>query len=330
MVNILTLCFAFGEELPRQALETISAARLVAGKMLDGRVQTLLIGPEADRFINSLIHYGIDELFVVANSHYQPQETAPILKVIEKFVRGRSPDVILLPHDNLGSEIGARLAYRLKASISSDCTGFKVENGILHWQKPVYGGKALAYMVSGDGLRLATIRPRAFELLPPDEGRHSKLERIEVEADMPSPIVLVETIREEMEGVSLDQAQVVVSGGRGMGSAEGFVVLEELAKVLGAAVGGSRPAADLGWIPHSRLLGQTGKIAAPDLYLAVGISGAPQHMAGAGASKTIVAINKDADAPIFKIAHLGIVDEWQNVIPALTEACREIGDEGIG
>ncbi|MFZ0546265.1 MAG: electron transfer flavoprotein subunit alpha/FixB family protein, partial [Candidatus Promineifilaceae bacterium] len=260
MVNILTLCFAFGEELPRQALETISAARLVAGQMPDGRVQTLLIGPEADRYTNGLIHHGIDELFVVANNHYRPQETAPILKVIENFVRERPSDIILLPHDNLGSEIGARLAYRLKASISSDCTGFKVENGILDWQKPVYGGKALAYMASGDGLHVATIRPRAFELLSPDERCQSKVVRIEVEADVLSPVVLVETIQEEVEGISLDQAQIIVSGGRGMGSAEGFVVLEELAEVLGAAVGGSRPAADLGWIPHSRLLGQTGKI----------------------------------------------------------------------
>ena len=151
---------------------------------------------------------------------------------------------------------------------------------------------------------------------------------MEVDVDsISSPVLLVERTREEMEGISLDQAQIIVSGGRGMEDEEGFSVLERLAETLGAAVGGSRPAADLGWVPHSRLVGQTGKIVAPNLYIAVAISGAPQHMAGAGSSNTIVAINKDEDAPIFKVAHVGVVDEWQNVIPALTTACKEMLNE---
>jgi electron transfer flavoprotein alpha subunit len=146
-----------------------------------------------------------------------------------------------------------------------------------------------------------------------------------VDADaISSPVTLIEKIQQAEEGVSLDQAQIVVSGGRGMGGPEGFVVLDKLAKILGAAVAGSRVAADAGWVPHSRLVGQTGKIVAPRLYIAVGISGAPQHMAGAGSSKTIVAINKDEDAPIFKAAHVGLVAEWQQVIGAFTEACKKL------
>ncbi len=247
-----------------------------------------------------------------------------IIDTIDRFLADQDPTVILLAHDNLGSEIGPRLAYRLKTDIVTDCIGFKVEGSVIHWLKPVYGGKALAYIVSNSAPQLATFRARAFEPLSPDEAFSGTVKTFDIALDADSPIKLVEIIEQEEEGISLDQAQVVVSGGRGIGSPEGFEKLEELAEVLGGAVGGSRPAADLGWIPHSHLIGQTGKIAAPDLYLAIGISGAPQHMAGAGASKTIVAINKDPDAPIFKVAHLGLVDEWQNVIPTLTKACREI------
>ena len=136
---------------------------------------------------------------------------------------------------------------------------------------------------------------------------------------------LVDQIVEEEEygGLSLDQADIIVSGGRGIVGEEGFAKLRELADVLGAAVGGSRPAADLGWVPHSHLVGQTGKIVAPNLYLAVAISGAPQHMSGAGPSRTIVAINKDKDAPIFRVAHIGVVDEWENVIPAMIEELKK-------
>jgi len=247
-----------------------------------------------------------------------------IVDTIEKYIEEKAPGVILLAHDSLGSEIGPGLAYRLKIDIVTDCTGFKVENSAIHWLKPVYGGKALSYIVSNSSPQLATFRARAFETLPPDEASSGIVKTFDVTLDQDSPIKLIEIVQQVEEGISLDQAPVVVSGGRGIGSPEGFDKLEELAEVLGGAVGGSRPAADLGWIPHSRLIGQTGKIAAPDLYLAIGISGAPQHMAGAGGSKTIVAINKDPDAPIFKIAHLGLVDEWQNIIPTLTKACREI------
>ncbi|HEX6387069.1 MAG TPA: electron transfer flavoprotein subunit alpha/FixB family protein [Anaerolineae bacterium] len=328
MVNILTFCFASGEELPRAALEIIAAARRLIREVPGGRVQTLLIGPDVDVHVNTLIHRGADQLFVASHGRLQAYHVTPILKVFERLVRQLSPAVILLPHDNLGSEVGPRLAYRLDADIVTDCLGFKIEGDAIYWLKPIYGGKAMATIVCSSLPQLATFRARAFEPLPADEARQGTVETIALNLENPSSIALVDTIRDQTEGISLDQAQVVVAGGRGMGSAEGFGALAELAQVLGAAVGGSRPAADLGWIPHSRLLGQTGKIVAPDLYIAVGISGAPQHMAGAGASRTIVAINKDPDAPIFQVAHLGVVDEWQNIIPALTAACRELSDEG--
>lgn len=328
MVTVLTLCFAFGEGASQSDLEVVAGGRMLAGMLPDGLVQTLLVGPNAAEYTDALIHHGIDELFVMENGRLQPHETTCLLELVEAFVQEHSPDVILLPHDNLGSEIGARLAYRFKTGIATDCTGFKVktnrrgEDLIIHWLKPVYGGKATAHMITGGGPKIATLRARAFDSVPSENGSEGAIEWIEVDVKTPAAVRLVERIQEEPEGISLDQARVVVGGGRGMGSLEGFAALEKLAEVLGAAVGGSRPAADLGWISHSRLLGQTGKIIAPDLYLAFGISGAPQHMAGTGASKTIVAINNDPEAPIFKVAHLGIVDRWEEVVPVLVD---EIG-----
>jgi electron transfer flavoprotein alpha subunit len=243
---------------------------------------------------------------------------------LEKAVEQLSPDVILFPHDEIGSELAPRLAYRLETGIITDCSGFKVEDGGIHWLKPVYGGKGMAYMLAKGPVQIATMRSRAFEPLPEDTARQSATQALDVDVKaITTPITLVERVQEEFEGISLDQAQIIVAGGRGMEDKEGFDVLDELADVMGAAVAGSRPIADMGLVPHSHLVGQTGKIVAPQLYIAVAISGAPQHMAGAGSSKTIVAINKDEDAPIFKVAHIGIVDRWQNIIPPLTKALKE-------
>jgi electron transfer flavoprotein alpha subunit len=183
----------------------------------------------------------------------------------------------------------------------------------------------MAYMRASGPVQLATMRALAFEPLPADVSREGSVQDLDVDLEAISPQVsIVDLIVQEeaLEGPSLDRADVVVSGGRGMGDEEGFQNLKDLARILNAAIGGSRPAADTGWVPHSHLVGQTGKIVAPSLYIAVGISGAPQHMSGAGSSKTIVAINKDEDAPIFRAAHIGVIDEWENVIPALIEELK--------
>jgi electron transfer flavoprotein alpha subunit len=334
MINVLTFCFAMDGAVPRTALEIIAGARQLTEATGGGRVQTFLCGADvapdnAALYADALAQHGADDLFL-ASDHLQSYQTELILEILERVVRQLSPAVILLPHDNLGSEVGARLAYRLEADIVTDCTGFRVEENIIHWLKPVYGGKALAAMVTGGWPQIVTVRSRAFEPLAADPARQSSITTIHVDLEAsPSPIILHDIIRETAETIPLDQAQVIVGGGRGMGNPEAFVQLEELAQVLGGAVGGSRPAADSGWVLHSQLIGQTGKIVAPDLYIAVGISGAPQHMVGAGAAQTIVAINKDPDAPIFKVAHLGVVDEWQNVIPAFVTACRELQDTGV-
>jgi len=331
MTDILAFCTvtngaASGKELPRAVLEVLAAGRELADKLGDSKLQAALLGPDVEGHAKALIHHGADEVLVLSHPRLEYHEADVMLGTMEAIVKQSSPDVILSPHDDLGGgNVAPRLAYRLGTGIVTDCTGFEVEGDAIRWLRPVYGGKGMAYMVASGPVQMATVRSRAFEPLPPDPARQGQVQTLEIDVDsISAPVSLVEKTQEEEEGVSLDQAQIIVCGGRGMEDTEGFSALDDLAETLGAAVAGSRPAADMGLVPHSRLVGQTGKIVAPNLYIAVAISGAPQHMAGAGASKTIVAINKDEDAPIFKLAHVGIVDEWQNIIPSFNKACKEL------
>jgi electron transfer flavoprotein alpha subunit len=327
MTKILTFCAASTEKLPASALEVLAAARRLSDELGGAQVETLLIGQDVNAHGETLIQHGADAVFVVSHPRLEHPEGEVALTILEATREQLAPDVILSPHDDLsGGHVAPRLAYRLQTGIVTDCTGFEVRDGIIHWLRPVYGGKAMAYMTINGPVQLATTRALAFEPLPADASRAGPIQPLALDVDAITPrVALVERLVEaaEFEGLSLDQANVIVSGGRGMEDKESFAALRELADILGAAVGGSRPAADLGWVPHSHLVGQTGKIVAPNLYIAVAISGAPQHMAGAGSSKTIVAINKDEDAPIFKVAHIGVVDEWQNIIPAMIEAFKQ-------
>lgn len=328
MTSILSFCTASAEEIPQVALEVLAAGRQLGHKLGNGNVQAILLGPRVEDHGQILVHHGADEVFVVSHPRLQHHEAGTILETLETIIQRLSPDVVLFPHDELsGGNLGPRLAYRLGAGIVTDCTGFEVEGETIRWLRPVYGGKAMAYMVASGPVQLATMRALAFEPLPADPTRRGRVQALEIDVASISPRVLLVdriAVEEESEGPSLDRADIIVSGGRGMESKESFAILRELANVLGAAVGGSRPAADLGWVPHSHLVGQTGKIVAPSLYVAVAISGAPQHMTGAGSAKTIVAVNKDQDAPIFRVAQIGVVDEWQNVIPTLIEECERI------
>jgi electron transfer flavoprotein alpha subunit len=326
-MSILTFCAVSGEELPSAPLEALAAARHLSDELGGGDVQTLLVGADVADHGTTLIQHGADQVFVVEDPKLELLEEELLLRVVEEAVDRLSPEVIIFPHDERsGGNVAPRLAYRLKTGIVTDCAGFDVEDGSVRWLRPVYGGKAMAYMRASGPVQLTTMRALSFEPLPVDTSREGSVQSLEVDLEAISPQVpIVDLIvhEEALEGPSLDRADIIVSGGRGMGDEEGFQYIKELAGVLDAAVGGSRPAADTGWVPHSRLVGQTGKIVAPSLYIAVGISGAPQHMSGAGSSKTIVAINKDDDAAIFRQAHIGVIDEWENVLPALIDALKE-------
>ncbi|HDQ72336.1 MAG TPA: electron transfer flavoprotein subunit alpha/FixB family protein, partial [Chloroflexi bacterium] len=223
-----------------------------------------------------------------------------------------------------GRELGPVLAVTLETGCVADCTALALEDGQLTATRPIYAGKLLSKCVIPDRRpQIFTTRPRAFPKPEPDSARSGQVERVKPVMAEDEIVTQVIGFRETEGGVSLADASIIVSGGRGVGGPEGFEPVQELAQVLGAAVGASRAAVDAGWIPYAHQVGQTGKTVSPDLYVAAGISGAIQHQAGMRTSKVIVAINKDPEAPIFKLAHYGIVGDLFKVAPALAAVLKE-------
>ncbi len=245
------------------------------------------------------------------------------LRAIEAAVREAGADVVVLAADSRGREWAPRLASRLGAAICTECTGVEVAGDGLRCQRPVFGGKATAVVELTAPIKVIGVR--AGVLSAPEASGAGAPVALSVDTSgserWPQR---VEKVAEQSEGPSLQDAKVVVSGGRGLGGPENFSILKELADVLGAAVGASRAAVDEGWVPASWQIGQTGKSVRPDLYIAVGISGASQHMAGVAAAKNIAAINTDKDAPIFEQARLGLIGDYREVLPPLIAACREL------
>ncbi|MFL2645749.1 MAG: electron transfer flavoprotein subunit alpha/FixB family protein [Dehalococcoidia bacterium] len=237
------------------------------------------------------------------------------------------PAIILISRNMEGRELAARVAFRLGTGLAQDCLEVSIDtdtNRMLA-NRPVYGGSAIAIVDCKSDPQMAAIRPKAYEALEPESDRTGEVEVLEIE--IPDDVIkvqTVETVTEEAEGIQLEDARIVVAGGRGLGGPEPFEQLGELADLLEGAVGASRAAVDSGWIPHSQQVGLTGKTITPDVYITVAISGASQHMAGCTGSKVIVAINKDPEANIFKDAKYGIVGDWENILPALTETVREL------
>jgi len=238
-------------------------------------------------------------------------------------------DIVLLAADDIGQDLGPRLAHRLGAGIMTFCTDVVLdrESNSLRMVRGVFGGKAEGTFVSKKPRQVCTVKPHAFEPAPRQEGRTAEVRSLTPSLDDFQPQSrLLERLVEKVEGVRLEDARIIVSGGRGLGGPQGFEILTGLAKELGAAMGASRAAVDAGWVPPSWQIGQTGKSVAPDLYIAVGISGASQHLAGMSNSKHIVAINTDQDAPIFQVAELGVIGDYQKVVPALADAVRKLLD----
>ncbi len=240
--------------------------------------------------------------------------------------RATSPDVVLLAKTDFGANTGPRLAFRLGSAFAQDCTAISIgANGAPTVTRPVYGGSATAeFELSGAMPAIITVRPGAYEAGP--SGARPELVRFDVSAAIRTPKVqLIETVSEERAGVRLEEAAVVVSGGRGLGGPAPFKLLTELAGLLGGAVGASRAACDAGWIDHSHQVGLTGKTVSPRLYLAVGLSGASQHMAGCSGAGNIVGINRDPEANIFKEARFGVAGDWQKVLPSFISTVRDLG-----
>ena len=312
MDEIWILCEARDGELRRVSRELLTAAR-----HLGGRVTAILVGPGASSLAASMA--GADAALAVDGpglGEYSPDGWA---RAIAKLAGERTPDIILGSSSARGRDLTPRIAAILGVAIASDAVELSAAEGALEAVRPIYAGKALARVRVTTSPRMATVRPNSF---PAAEGGDDPA----VESIDPGSIEagarVVKTEYSSGERPDVAEADIIVSGGRGMGGPEHFHILESLADTLGAAVGASRAAVDAGWRPHADQVGQTGKTVSPSLYIACGISGAVQHLAGMKTAKVIVAINKDSDAPIFSVADYGIVGDVFDVVPALTEAIR--------
>jgi electron transfer flavoprotein alpha subunit len=313
-------------ELSLTSLELLAAGREIADS-LGEELAIGLFGDTLDVPSAAAISHGADKVYAVNHPLLSDYQVDLHLAAMEALATEANPNVILLGRTNQGRELAPRLAFRLGVGLAQDCLEVSVDPSSkkLLSNRPVYGGNAVAVVSCDYTPQVAAVRPKTYEPMEADPARTGQVVSFPVELDSSQArCQVINTVTEEAEGVKLEEARVVVSGGRGLGGPEPFTELEQLAKLLGGAVGASRAAVDSGWVPSSYQVGLTGKTITPELYITVAISGASQHMAGCSGAKVIVAINKDAEANIFKEARYAVVGDWQQVVPAFAEAVREL------
>ena len=307
------------------ALELLGKARELADT-LNEKVIALLLGYDMKDQAQELIAYGADIVVCVDERELAEYNTEPYAQAVSQFIRERHPAIVLIGATTIGRDLGPRLSARLTTGLTADCTGLDIspENDLL-MTRPAFGGNLMAMILCPDNRpQLGTVRPGVFKKPELVEGKEGTITRedIHVAADQ-IRTKLIERIEEVAEAVNLEEAEIIVSGGRGVGSKENFKLLEDLAEVLGGTVSCSRAVVENGWLPVERQVGQTGKTVRPNVYFAIGISGAIQHVAGMEDSDLIIAINKDEDAPIFDVADYGLVGDLNKIVPALTKALKE-------
>ena len=310
-------------------LSTATAELLTAGRALlqnlDGELTAGLVGHDLAVAAAAALQAGAERVYTVDDVRLQDLPADLCVDALAGLYRAAAPDVMLFARSAWGRELAPRLAGRLGVGLLQDCleVGIEPDSGRLTALRPVYGGNFLARVRCAVSPQIAVLRSQAYEPLEPDPDRQGEVVAVPIDLDAsPSRVRVTRRVRHEQSGVGLTEARVVISGGRGLGGPEPFRDLEELAGMLGAAVGASRAAVDAGWVPGHWQVGLTGVTVTPDLYLTVGISGASQHMAGCSGAKVIVAINTDAEAPIFREARYGVVADWRAVLPAFMEAVR--------
>ncbi|MCW9131684.1 MULTISPECIES: electron transfer flavoprotein subunit alpha [Bacillus] len=302
------------------SFEAVAAAKTIAE---GGEVVGLLVGDSVTSFANELIHYGADRVVTVENDKLKSYTSDGYAQAFLAVYAEEKPEGIVFGHTALGKDLSPKLAAKLEAGLVSDVTALEVEGGNVIFTRPIYSGKAFEKKIVTDGILFATVRPNNIATLEKDESRSGDVSSITVDVkDLRT--IIQDVVRKTAEGVDLSEAKVIIAGGRGVKSEEGFKPLKELADVLGGAVGASRGACDAEYCDYSLQIGQTGKVVTPDLYIACGISGAIQHLAGMSNSKIIVAINKDPEASIFKVADYGIVGDLFEVVPLLTEEFKKL------
>jgi len=324
--GILVIGELAGGQLGGSSQELLAAGRRLADE-LGQELAIGLFGDTVEGASQQAIAQGADKVYLVTNPSLASFQVELYLTAMQTLCSEVNPNIILVGRTNEGREIAPRLAFRLGVGLAQDCleVSLEAETKRLMAHRPVYGGSAIAIVSCNYTPQVAAIRPKVYEPLEADESRQGEVVSYPVDIDQSLAVTrVVDVVQEEAEGIKLEDAVIVVSGGRGLGGPEPFAHLEELAGILNGAVGASRAAVDSGWVPSTFQVGLTGKTITPDLYIMVAISGASQHMAGCSGAKVIVAINKDAEANIFKEARYGVVGDWETILPAFTATVREL------
>lgn len=307
------------------SLRNVSFEAIAAAKSISdgGEVVGVLVGENVNALGQEMIQNGADRVVVVEDEKLKQYTSDGFAQALLAVIDSENPEGLVMGHTAMGKDLSPKIAAKLEAGLISDVTAIEVADGDVVFIRPIYSGKAFEKKVIEDGLVFATIRPNNIEKLATDAGKSGDVSSLSVEIkDLRT--IIKEVVRKASEGVDLSEAKVIVAGGRGVKSEEGFEPLKELAQLLGGAVGASRGACDADYCDYSLQIGQTGKVVTPDLYIACGISGAIQHLAGMSNSKVIVAINKDPEANIFKVADYGIVGDLFEVVPMLIEEFKKV------
>lgn len=314
------------QKIQKVSLELLGKARELADT-LGQQVAALLLGCDMKDRARDLITAGADRVLVVDDPLLKEYMTEPYTKALAQIIRARDPEIVLFGATSIGRDLAPRLSARIHTGLTADCTGLAIdeESRNLLMTRPAFGGNIMATIVCADHRpQMATVRPGVMQKFTGAAPRGGEVEEFPV-AFLPEDqnVVIREVVRQEQTHKDISEAKILVSGGRGVGGAEGFAPLRELASVLGGEVSGSRAAVDSGWLDKESQVGQTGKTVHPDLYLACGISGAIQHLAGMEESECIIAINKNNTAPIFAVSDVGIVGDLKQIIPKLTQALKQ-------
>ena len=322
MGNVLVFAEQRGGKLRRAAFEAVREGQRLADE-LGGECVALVIGNGIEGIAGELAQYGASKVSVYDNTELENFSTEGYGQAVIAAAGDVNPDVIIFSASVMGKDLAPYVSAKLDAGLASDCIAIDVVDGKIEATKPVYAGKVQSKYKFNSTPMIVSLRPKVFMAGDPDASASAAVEKKEVTLSNLRAVVS-ELVQKAGSKVDLTEADIIVTGGRGVKGAENCKILEDLAETLGAAVGASRAAVDEGWRPQADQVGQTGKTVSPTLYIACGVSGAIQHLAGMSSSKFIVAINKDADAPIFQKADYGIVGDLFKVVPALTEELKKV------
>lgn len=327
--NVFVFCETHEGKLRSVGLELITEGRVLADK-LGEKLVAILIGQGIEKHAQTLIHHGADHVLVVDGKIFADYTTDAYTIAMTSLIAPRKPAVVLYGATNNGRDLAPRVAARLSLGLTADCTGLDIdENRQLVQTRPAFGGNIMAEIISPyTRPQMATVRPNVFKPKEPDTSRTGEIEKVNIEV---SPVQVrtrvVEKVNEIVEGMkSVEEADIIVCSGRGIKDPANLELPKQLASLLDAAIGGSRPIVDMGWLPPTQQVGQSGRTVCPKLYFALGISGQIQHLAGMSSSDIIVAINKDPEAPIFSVADFGIVGDIFTVLPELIAEVKRVLD----